>query len=168
MKINFCLLLALGAMALAPLDQVLAQTDAVTKEDKEFFKNAGELNMTEVSLGQLAQEKAFSPEVKALGATLVADHTAMTTDLTALAKQKGVEMTIEPTARQKTMLAAFKDKTGVEFDREFREHVAKDHAKAIKMFTDAGKDSKDADVKAFAAKNLASLQAHLQMVGGKQ
>lgn len=168
MKTNFCLLLALGAMALAPLDQVLAQTDAVTKEDKEFFKNAGELNMTEVSLGQLAQEKAFSPEVKALGATLVADHTAMTTDLTALAKQKGVEMTIEPTARQKTMLAAFKDKTGAEFDREFREHVAKDHEKAIKMFTDAGKDSKDADVKAFAAKNLASLQAHLQMVGGKQ
>lgn len=168
MKTKFCLMLTLGAFALAPLHQVLGQTDAVTKEDKEFFKNAGEVNTTETALGRLAQEKAFSPEVKALGATLEADHTAMTADLVALAKQKGVELTIEPTARQKTMLAAFKDKTGVEFDREFREHVAKDHAKAIKMFTDAAEDSKDADVKAYALKNLAALQGHLQAVGGKQ
>ena len=58
MKTKFCLLFALGAMMLAPLDQVFSQTDAVTREDKEFFKNAGELNMTETSLGQLAQEKA--------------------------------------------------------------------------------------------------------------
>ena len=168
MKTKFLSIFALSALALAPLGQLSAQTDAVTKEDKEFFKNAGELNMTEISLGQLAQEKAFSPEVKALGATLVADHTGMTADLAALAKKKGVAMTMEPTVTQKTMLAAFKEKTGAEFDREFREHVAKDHAKAIKMFTDAGQDSKDAEVKAFAVKNLASLQAHLQMVGGKQ
>jgi len=168
MKTKLHSLLLLGALLLASSVPVLAQTDAVTKEDKEFFKNAGELNMTEIALGQLAQEQAFSPEVKALGATLVADHTGMTADLTALAKQKGVEMTIESTVGQKKMLAAFKGKTGVEFDREFREHVAKDHATAIKMFTDAMKDSKDADVKAFAGKNLASLQAHHQMVGGKQ
>jgi len=167
MKTKFFSILAFSALMLAPLGQLCAQTDAVTKEDKEFFKNAGELNMTEIALGKLVQEKAFSPEVKALGATLVADHTAMTEELAALAKRKSVEMTIEPTATQKTMLAAFKDKTGAEFDREFREHVAKDHTKAIKMFTDAGEDSKDADVKAFAAKNLAALQAHHQAVGGK-
>ena len=165
---NKTILLALVAGAFAISNAGLAQTDAVTKEDKEFFKNAGELNMTETTLGRLAQEQAFSPEVKALGATLEADHTAMTTDLVALAGKKGVELTMEPTATQKKMLAAFKGKTGAEFDREFREHVAKDHEKAIKMFTDAAKDSKDAEVKAFAAKNLVSLQAHHQMVGGKQ
>jgi putative membrane protein len=77
-------------------------------------------------------------------------------------------MTIQPTVTEKTMLESFKAKSGVEFDREFREHVAKDHDKAIKMFTKAAEHSDDADVKAFAAKNLASLQAHLQMIGGKQ
>ena len=167
MKTTLCSILTLGAFVLAPLHQASA-ADAVSKEDKEFFKNAGELNMTETALGRMAQERAFSPEVKSLGATLQADHTAMTTDLVALAKQKGVEFNIEATAVEKTMLSGFKDKVGVDFDREFREHMAKDHAKAIKMFTDAAEDSKDPDVKAFAAKNLASLQAHLQMVGGKQ
>ena len=161
-------MLALAAMLLAPMGHAFAQTDAVSKDDKEFFKNAGELNMTEISLGRMAQEKAFSPEVKALGATLETDHAAMTADLAAMAKQKGVELTMEPTVTEKTMLAAFKEKTGAEFDREFREHVAKDHEKAIKMFMHAGNESKDADVKAFALKNLAALKAHHQAVGGKQ
>ncbi len=159
--------LALVAGLLAFSASSFAQTDAVTKEDKEFLKNAGEMNMTEVALGNLAQERAFSPEVKAMGLTLVTDHNAMTADLVVLAKAKGVELTVESTVTQKTMIGAFKDKTGAEFDREFREHVAKDHEKAIKMFTDAAEDSKDADVKAFAAKNLAALQGHLQAVGGK-
>lgn len=159
--------LALVAGLFACSNIALAQGDAVTKEDKEFLKNAGEMNMTEIALGRLAQEKAFSAEMKSLGATLVADHQAMTDDLVALAKTKGVELTVQPTVTQKTMIAAFKDKTGAEFDREFREHVAKDHEKAIKMFEDAAKDSKDADVKAFAAKNLAALHAHHHAVGGK-
>ncbi|MEP6955546.1 MAG: DUF4142 domain-containing protein [Chthoniobacterales bacterium] len=162
------LLLALIASVSTIANQGFAQTDAVTKEDKEFFKNAGELNMTEIELGRLAQTQAFSPEIKTLGATLQTDHAAMTADLVALAKQKGVEMDVEPTVTEKKMLAAFKGKTGAEFDREFREHVSKDHAKAIKMFKDAAEDSKDAEVKAFALKNMAALQGHLQAVGGKQ
>lgn len=164
MKIKILLLaLAAGLIAI----NGFAQTDSVTKEDKEFLENAGEMNMTEIALGHLAQERAFSPEIKALGLTLVTDHQAMTDDLVVLAKAKGVELTVESTVPQKTMIAAFKDKTGAEFDREFREHVAKDHEKAVKMFADAAEDSKDANVKAFAAKNQAALQGHLQAVGGK-
>jgi len=167
MKTTLCLALALGACALLPFQSASAADD-VSKSDKEFFKNAGELNSTEIALGRMAKEKAFSPEMKALGATLEADHTAMTSELVALAKQKKVEMTIEPTATEKAMLASFKDKSGAEFDREFREHVAKDHEKAVKMFAKVAEDTTDADVKAFAVKNLAAIQAHYQAVGGKQ
>ena len=46
------------------------------------------------------------------------------------------------------------------FDNEFKEHVAKDHEKVIKSFSDAAKDSKDPDVKAFAERNLESLKEH--------
>ena len=49
-------MLALAAMLLAPMGHAFAQ-DAVSKEDKEFFKNAGELNMTEISLGRMARKK---------------------------------------------------------------------------------------------------------------
>ena len=164
MKTRIYLSILLAAFVFAP---GAFGADALSREDKEFLKNAGELNMTEIALGKLAQERAFSPELKTLGATLIADHTAMTEDLVALAKQKGVEMDVKSTAAQKAMISAFKNKTGAEFDREFREHVAKDHEKAIRLFEDAAKDSKDPDVKAYAMKNLAAVQAHHAAVGGR-
>ena len=164
MKTKLYLSIALVALGLS---STAFAADALSREDKEFLKNAGEMNMTEIALGKLAQERAFSPEVKSLGATLIADHTAMTKDLVALAKQKGVEMDVESTVGQKAMISAFKDKTGAEFDREFREHVAKDHEKGIRLYDDAAKDSKDPDVKAYAVKNLAAVQGHHAQVGGR-
>ncbi len=157
-----------AAAALATASLGVAQTDAITGEDKEFLKNASEMGWTEVELGKLAVEKGTAPDVKALGSKMVADHNKANADLIILAKQKGVELGHQPTVLQKRMLAAFEGKTGAEFDKEFREHARKDHEKAIKTFTDAAKDSKDPDVKAYAAKNLAMLQEHLAMAGGAQ
>jgi putative membrane protein len=136
------------------------QTDALTKEDKEFLKNASEMGLTEVELGKLAAEKGGSAEVKALGKKLMADHKKSNAELAKLAKSKKVELKMDETAAQKQMIAAFEKKSGAEFDKEFREHVAKDHEKAIKTFSDAAKDTKDPDVKAFAEKNLAALKEH--------
>ena len=153
----------LGALALATNGRA---ADAISREDKEFLKNAGELGMTEVLLGNLAVEKATSPELKALGARLVEDHTKSNEELVALALKKGVEMTLEPTAAQKQMLAAFKAQSGAEFDKELMEHVRKDHEKGLHTFADAAQDSKDPDIKAFAMKNIAVMQQHHLMAGG--
>ena len=153
--------MAAAALSLASIG--LAQTDAITKEDKEFLKNASEMGATEVALGQLAAEKGTAADVKALGARLVADHTASNAEIAALAKAKKVELAMIPAATQRNMLHRFEGKSGTEFDKEFREHVAKDHEKAIKMFTDAAADAKDADVKAFALKNLDVLKAHFEL-----
>jgi putative membrane protein len=140
--------------------------DAISREDKEFLKNAGELGVTEVVLGNLAVEKATDPALKALGARLVEDHTKSNQELVALALKKGVEITLEPTSVQKKMLADFKAQPTGEFDKELMEHVRKDHEKGIHAFTDAAQDSKDPDVKAFALKNVAVMQQHHVMSGG--
>lgn len=153
-----CAALALATTGIA--------ADAISREDKEFLKNAAEVGVTEVQLGTLAVEKATSPELKALGARLVADHTASNEELVAIAKAKGVEMTLEPTAVQKKMLADFKAKAGAEFDKELMEHVRKDHEKGLRTFADAAADSKDADIKAFAMKNVAVMKEHHQLSTG--
>lgn len=157
---------AAATLAVIALAQSGLAADALSREDKEFLKNAGQLGVTEVVLGNLAVEKATSPELKALGARLVADHTASNEELVALAVKKGVEITLEPTAVQKKMLANFKDKSGAEFDKELMEHVRKDHEKGLHAFTDAAEDSKDPDIKAFAMKNIAVMQQHHLLSGG--
>jgi putative membrane protein len=137
-----------------------AQEDALTREDKEFLKNASELGMTEVELGKLAIKNGGSDDVKKLGKKLVSDHQKTNAELSKLAKKKNVELKMEPTVAQKKMISSFENKSGAEFDKEFREHAAKDHKDAIKTFEDAAKDAKDPDVKSFAEKNLSTLKEH--------
>jgi putative membrane protein len=153
----------LGALTLATTGLA---ADDVSREDKEFLKNASELGITEVELGKLAVAKATDPELKALGARLVADCSASNEELVALALKKGVELNLEPTATQKQMLAAFETKTGAEFDKELMEHVRKDHDKGLRLFADAAADTKDADIKAFALQNVSIMKEHYKMAGG--
>ncbi|MDQ6860704.1 MAG: DUF4142 domain-containing protein [Verrucomicrobiota bacterium] len=140
--------------------------DAISHGDKEFLKDASELGLTEVQLGKMAAEKGTSPDIKALGAKMMADHNKSNAELIQIAAAKRVELGMDETAAQKKMLASFEGKTGAEFDKEFREHAVKDHQKAIKTFTHAAETSPDADIKAFAAKNLPILQEHLAMASG--
>lgn len=140
--------------------------DAVSHGDKEFMKDASELGLTEVQMGRLASEKATDPNLKALGAKMMADHNVANSELIKLAAAKGVELGMDETASQKKMLASFEGKTGAGFDKEFREHAVKDHEKAIKLFTHESETTKDADLKGFAAKNLPVLQEHLAMANG--
>jgi putative membrane protein len=146
--------------------QLAFAADAVSREDKEFLKNASELGLTEVELGKLAVSKATSPELKALGAKLVADHTKSNQELVALAATKGVELKLEPTSAQKQMLGEFELKKGAEFDKELMEHIKDDHEKALRTFADAMADTKDPAIRAFAQKTIASMNEHYQMAGG--
>ena len=159
---------AVAAAMLGLASTASAQADAISRQDKEFLKNAAEMGAAEVQLGKLATEKASSPDVKALGKKLAEDHSKANAELADLAKKKNVEVPMEPNAAQKRSISAFEKRSGEEFDKEFKEHVAKDHEKAIKSYTEAAKESKDPDVKAFAEKNLKSLQEHHQSAGGTE
>lgn len=157
---------AVAVTALAFAGIATAQ-DEVSKADKEFIKNAAELGRTEVEMGRIGQEKATDPQLKKLSAELIKDHTKGQGELKELAKKKGVEVEGEPTSAQKKMLLRLREKSGEEFDKEFREHAVKDHEKGIKMMQDAAEDTKDPDIKAFATKQIPIMQEHLAMASGK-
>jgi len=157
----------MGALLLLASAGGLRAADAVSREDKEFLKNASELGVTEVELGKIATAKATLPELKALGAKLVADHSEGNAELTQLAAAKAVELKMEPTANQKQMLASFHAKSGAEFDKELMEHIMKDHEKGIRMLTHAAETADDPEIRAFAAKQIPIMQEHHAMAGGK-
>jgi putative membrane protein len=52
---------------------------------------------------------------------------------------------------------------GANFDREFMRHMVTDHEKAVRLFAAQAQDGTDAELKAFAAKTLPTLQEHLRM-----
>ena len=64
------------------------------------------------------------------------------------------------------MLSAFEKKSGLEFDKEFREQVGNDNEKAIKIFQDTAKNTKDTDVRGYASKSLVALRTHRLLASG--
>src|ERR1700733_7075672 len=57
---------------------------SVSKDDATFVVNTADAGMTEVQLGQLAQQKGMAKDVKDFGAMMEKDHTAAGDKLKAL------------------------------------------------------------------------------------
>lgn len=135
--------------------------DKVAHKDKEFFEKAAAGGMFEVEVGKLAESKAQNADVKAYGAMLAKDHGAANDELKALAQKKSVALPTAMTkAQQKELDKLSKAK---DFDKDFVKHVGlEDHKKDIRLFEKTSKDSKDADIQAFASKTLPTLQQHHQ------
>jgi putative membrane protein len=141
----------------------LLQAQSVSDQDKKFAKSAAEDGMKEVKLGKLAQTNSSSAECKKLGQMMVDDHTKAGDELKAWASKKNVEL---PTALsndgQKDYDKMAKMK-GEEFDKEYSKCMVKDHKKAVSEFKKEADKGDDADLKAWAAKTLPTLEHHLKM-----
>src|SRR4051812_35707514 len=72
-----------------------AKGGTVAKADEQFVEKAAQGGMAEVRLGELASQKASTPEVKELGSMMVKDHSAANKELTELAAKKGISVSTE-------------------------------------------------------------------------
>lgn len=135
----------------------------LARADQKFLKSAAESGMLEIQASKIAAQKAQHPDVKAFAEMMVADHTKVEAELKTLAGAKGVTLPAELTGGKKRTLDGLNKKTGHDFDEEYADEIAVDaHEDAVDLFEDAAEDAKDADIKAFAAKTLPSLKAHLE------
>ena len=128
----------------------------MSEKDTQFISKAGGSNESEVAYGRMAQQKAQSDEVKKIAARMVSDHTRMNKDLVAFGAKKGVKVT---TGTLKAENIPAKD-----FDKTYLEMVEKAHQEDIALYERQAKSGTDADLRAWAAKNVPALKAHLAMV----
>jgi putative membrane protein len=136
--------------------------DKLARADRRFLMDAAASGMFEVQAAQLATTRASDPNVKSFAGMLVDHHTKANDELTRLANAKGVELPAAPPRGMRKDIEDLAKKKEQEFDREFvREIGVKAHEKDIKLFEKASQDVKDAELKAFAAKTLPTLQQHL-------
>src|SRR4026209_1611793 len=135
-------------------------TAASAKPDKTFLADAIQINLAEISVGDLAQKNGGSDDVKSFGKMLVDDHSASNTKATSLAQANGVTPPTEPKAADKQKHDELAKLSGADFDREFAKAMAKGHEEAISKFEAASKG--DDDIAKFAQETLPTLQKHLK------
>lgn len=132
------------------------------KQEKEaqFLVNASEINLKQIELGQLAQQKGNSTHVRELGKIMENAHTKSQNDLKALAKSKNVTIPNKLTNDARDAYKNLNEKTGDDFDEAYTNRMISDHNKAISTFEIASKDSNDNDIRNWALASLPEMRKH--------
>ncbi|OOG77653.1 DUF4142 domain-containing protein [Algoriphagus sp. A40] len=127
----------------------------------KFLMDVAELQLEEISLGKLAQQKGTSAHVKEMGKMMETDHSKSFTELSALAQSKSVSIPTSVTDDSKKAYTSLEEKAGNEFDKAYSDMMVKHHEDAIKLFEKASTDSEDTEIKTWATNKLPGLKTHL-------
>jgi putative membrane protein len=129
-------------------------------KDAQFLVNAAEINMGQIEVGQLAQQKGTTTHVKELGKTMEDAHTKLQRDLTALANRKSITIPTSPTDDIRDAYKNLNEKAGNDFDKAYADMMVSNHKDAIDVFEDAAQNGYDADIKQWASATLPNLRKH--------
>lgn len=146
--------------SLTPTGRTTVSGEKLGWLERRWITKTADAGTTEVELAELATEQATNPDVKKYAQMLVDDHTKVNDELKSIASAKGVTLDTEDLGSDRAYKRLSK-KTDMDFDREFVEHMIDSHEDSIKRFEKASADSKDADIRAFAAKHVDHLRTHL-------
>lgn len=138
-----------------------ATTNQLNESDRTFVMDAAAGGMMEVEAGRLAQQNASNPQVKAFGEKMVQDHTNANNELMSIASAKNVTVPDSLPAKHREHLEAMRKMTGKAFDRHYMDMMVNDHKETVNKFQVNANNAQDPELKAFAAKTLPVLRAHM-------
>jgi putative membrane protein len=139
-----------------------AKTSSLSMADKKFVKEAAQGGMAEVELGQLAQQKASSDDVKKFGERMVNDHSKANDQLKQIASDQGISLPSQMSAKDNATKAMLSKLSGKDFDRAYMADMVKDHRADISEFEKESSSGKDPAIKDFAQQTLPTLRDHLK------
>jgi putative membrane protein len=141
-----------------------ARTEPKPSGDQQFVMNVAKDGMAEVELGRLASQKATNDQVKQFGQRMADDHGKANDELKKLASDKNIIIPSDTDGKHKATIEKLSKMTGDAFDRAYTQEMVAGHKKAVSAFKAESKSGKDAEVKAWAAKTLPTLEEHLKQI----
>jgi putative membrane protein len=134
----------------------------IARADQAFLNKAVRDSLTEIALGRLASQKGQREEVKKFGQAMVDSHTAASGDLKALALRRNITWPNDLDAEGKAVHARLTGLSGVAFDRAYMQVAVNDHRLIADDLERAMALSQDAEIKAWAAEALISIEEHIR------
>lgn len=133
--------------------------------DQAFVAKALEGGAAEVELGQLAEQKSQSNDVKQFAAKMVSEHQQMDDKwFKPVAKQIGASEPKGPSKKDKKLIEKLQGLSGQQFDNEYIQTMVKDHRQDLKDFQNEAQMAQDPNVKQIAQQGADLTQKHLQMI----
>lgn len=133
-----------------------------------FANTAAASDAFEIATSQLAKTSAHSPAIKSFAAKIIEGHTASTASLKSAAASAKPAITPDPTlsADQQQRLDALKGKSGADFDKAYAAEQVTAHQATLDALRTYSASGDVPQLKAFAAKMVPTVTAHLNMAKG--
>jgi putative membrane protein len=125
--------------------------------------DAAHINMAEVEVGQLAQQRSTNDRVKDFGQRLFTDHSRALSELKNIAREKDITLPTSLDAKHKALADKLSKLSGPAFDREFTQAMVEGHQEALKKAQAEAKSGSDPQLKDFAQKMATSVEEHLKI-----
>ena len=139
-----------------------AKSDTITKEnDIKFIVSATEINLEEISLGQLAQLHGSTKNIREMGKMMEEDHRKSLAEVTTLANNRSMRIPVSISMNADADYKKLSDKPGAQFDKDYCDMMISGHKDAITMFEKESKETKDTAIRQWALATLPALHKHL-------
>ena len=146
------------------LSETTGPAASLSATDRTFISQAAYGSLSEVALGELAQEQAGSPAVRDFGRMMVAEHTKMNEDLIAIASAKGVTPPSAPDPGRQAVSAQLGELRGEQFDRQYVQQQLADHETTLTLFQGEAASGQDPALRAFASRYTPVVREHIAML----
>ncbi|MCX2742093.1 DUF4142 domain-containing protein [Pontibacter anaerobius] len=141
---------------------------AGVKEDMEndalFAAEAASASMLQVQLGEAAEGKAVSPEVKGLAQEMVTAHQNILNDLRDVAEQSNFVLPSTLGESHHEVYQEITDKSGITFDLAYLKSIADQNKNMVDRYSDMAKNGQVMELKQYASKQVPLLKQHQQVL----
>ena len=154
-----------GCIALGGLQHSLGDESGhgrLNALDYKFITTAAHNIRMDLALGHIGYQNSTNPPVRDFAQRMVDDNQKALEEVTLLATQKGISLPETATIEDKNQLSVGA-LMGADFDPPYMKYMVGNYTKDATLFHDEVDGATDPDLKAWADKNLAVSQGHLQL-----
>ena len=147
-----------------------AQSNAKQTDPKKNMHNeklvtdAYSSGIAEVRIAENVQNRTTSPEIKALAATMISDHSTLNAKLKTLAANEKITLKTELTSEQQNDLDKLQKKSGMDLDAAYVDMLVSSHKKSVDLYEKGSRCDDDAEIRAYFAEALPKIKSHLEHV----
>jgi putative membrane protein len=130
--------------------------------EQSYVQSAQTINQAELALGQLAQQRGSSDEVKQMARNMVDRHSALSAQLADLARERAIPTAQHPSTVDDRAYVRLGKLSGTSFDEAFKQAVADAHTRELALHRGEIERGGDAGLRSYAQSRVSALEASME------
>ncbi|BDG05009.1 DUF4142 domain-containing protein [Anaeromyxobacter oryzae] len=155
------MLISAGAAHAGQEPSAVEQAVRATPAERSYAQSAQTINQAELALGQLAQRRGSSNEVKQMARTMVERHSALSAQLADLARERAIATGNHPSTEDNQVYDRLATLSDSSFDEAFEQAVADVHTRELALHRAELERGADAGLRSYAQSRVSALEASM-------